>query len=66
MATTGRDLRNERRLADITTVEQAKRMGVSRATLYTLEQSAEITVERAAQYRAALADAIVAAREKVA
>jgi hypothetical protein len=41
-------------------------MGVSRATLHTLEKSAVITVERELQYRRALSDAIVKARESVA
>jgi DNA-binding XRE family transcriptional regulator len=66
MPITGLDLRLERRMADITATEIAARMGLSRATIHTLEKSAVITVERERQYRRALADAIVAAREKVA
>lgn len=66
MPITGLDLRAERRLAEITATEIAARMGVSRATLHTLEKSAVITVERELQYRRALSDAIVAARARVA
>lgn len=66
MPITGLDLRAERRRAEITATEIAARMGVSRATLHTLEKSAVITVEREVQYRRALAAAIVAAQEKVA
>lgn len=66
MPITGLDLRAERRRNEVTATEIANRMGVSRATLHTLEKSAVITVERELQYRRALADAIVAARERVA
>jgi AcrR family transcriptional regulator len=66
MPITGLDLRAERRAAEVTTRDLCARMGVSRATLYTLEKSAVVTVERVTQYRAALADAIVASREKIA
>lgn len=66
MPITGLDLRAERRLAEITATEIAARMGISRATIHTLEKSAVITVERESQYRRALADAIVAAQERVA
>lgn len=66
MPITGLDLRAERRRAEITATEIAKRMGISRATIHTLEKSAVITVERELQYRRALADAIVALSERVA
>jgi transcriptional regulator with XRE-family HTH domain len=42
MAITGPDLRRERRIAEITATEIAARMGVSRATLHTLEKSVVI------------------------
>jgi transcriptional regulator with XRE-family HTH domain len=66
MPISGLDLRVERRAADITLTEVAARMGLSRQTVHTLEKSAVLSVERVAQYRAALADAIVASKEKVA
>jgi DNA-binding XRE family transcriptional regulator len=66
MPITGLDLRTERRRADITVVDIASRMGVSRQTVHTLERSAVLTVEREVQYRRALSAAIVAAREAVA
>lgn len=66
MPITGLDLRSERRAAEITVVDVAARMGLSRQTVHTLERSAVLTIEQVAQYRAALADAIVASREKVA
>jgi transcriptional regulator with XRE-family HTH domain len=66
MPITGLDLRAERRRAEITVVEIAARMGVSRATVHTLERSAVITPARELQYRRSLADAIAAARDEVA
>jgi transcriptional regulator with XRE-family HTH domain len=66
MPITGPDLRVERRAADITVTDVAARMGLSRQSVHTLERSAVLTVERVQQYRAALADAIVASKEKVA
>lgn len=66
MPITGLDLRSERRAADITVVAVAARMGLSRQTVHTLERSAVLTIEQVAQYRAALADAIVASKERVA
>lgn len=66
MPITGLDLRSERRAADITVVDVAARMGLSRQTVHNLERAAVLTIEQVAQYRAALADAIVASREKVA
>lgn len=66
MPITGLDLRAERRDAEVTTIELAARIGVSRATLYTWEKSAVLTVEQVSQYRRALADAIEASKEKIA
>ena len=66
MPTNGLDLRAERRAANVTVVEIASRMGLSRQTVHTLERSAVITVVQAEQYRGALRDAIVASNEKVA
>jgi predicted transcriptional regulator len=66
MPITGPDLRGERRLADITVTDIAARMGVSRWTVHVLEKSAVVTIEREAQFRRALAAAIVAAKERVA
>lgn len=54
MPTTGRDLRVERRLADVTVVDVAARMGLSRQALWALERSAVVKTERAAAYRKAL------------
>lgn len=65
MPTTGPDLRSERRAADITVVEIAARMGLARQSVHTIERSATVTVERAVQYRQALADAIVASRDRL-
>lgn len=66
MTTTGLDLRAERRAADVTVKDVAARMGLSRQTVHGLESKAVLTIERVTQYRAALADAIVASRERVA
>jgi predicted DNA-binding protein (UPF0251 family) len=60
MPVTGRDLRVERRLADVTVVDVAARMGLSRQALWALERSAIVKVERAAQYRDALRGVIEA------
>ena len=54
MPTAGPTLRRERRLAEVTTVALAAAMGISRATLYTLERSAVVEPERAKQYRNAV------------
>ena len=51
MPTSGPTLRRERRSAEVTTVALAAQMGISRATLYTLERSAMVDPERAALYR---------------
>jgi DNA-binding XRE family transcriptional regulator len=66
MPITGLDLRAERRRAEVTVVDIAARMGVSRQTVHTLERAATMTTERELQYRRALAAAISAATEKVA
>lgn len=66
MPITGPDLRSERRTADVTVVDIAARMGLSRQAVHVLERSAVITTERVAQYRAALRDAIEASRERIA
>jgi predicted transcriptional regulator len=66
MPISGPDLRSERRAADITVVDIAARMGLSRQAIHVLEKSVAITIERATQYRRALADAIEASREKIA
>jgi transcriptional regulator with XRE-family HTH domain len=58
--TTGRELRTERRLAEITVTDVAARMGLSRQAVSTLEQRAVVNPERVEQYRAALRDAIEA------
>jgi DNA-binding XRE family transcriptional regulator len=54
MPTAGPTLRRERRIADITTVALAKEMGISRATLYTLERAAVVSPEQVAAHRAAV------------
>lgn len=54
MPTSGPTLRRERRRAEITTVALAKEMGISRATLYTLEQSATPTAEYVIRHREAV------------
>jgi transcriptional regulator with XRE-family HTH domain len=66
MPITGLDLRAERRAADITVVEIAARMGLSRQAVHNLERSVVITVERAEAYRTALRDATVASKAQVA
>ncbi len=66
MPITGPDLRAERRAADITVTDVAARMQLSRQTVHAMERAAAVTVERVTQYRAALSDAIVASRERVA
>lgn len=66
MPVSGRTLRNERRLAEITTLDLKERMGISRTTLYHLEKTEVLTVEQVERYRDALRDAIEASRAKVA
>ena len=62
MPTSGRELRLERVTADVTVTALAERIGLSRQSVWVIERSATVTTERAAQYRAALRDAIEAAR----
>lgn len=66
MPITGLDLRAKRRAANITVVDIAARMGLSRQTIHTLERSAVITIEQADGYLAALRDATEASKAKVA
>jgi transcriptional regulator with XRE-family HTH domain len=57
MPTTGPHLRAERRAEDITVVDIAARMGVTRQTVHALERSAIVWKDQALLYRKALADA---------
>lgn len=66
MPITGLDLRAERRAADVTVVDIAARMGLSRQAVHALERSAVLTIERVEHYRQSLRDAIVASGERVA
>ena len=66
MPITGPDLRAERRRFEVTVVDVAERMGVSRQTIHALEKAAVLNPERELQYRRALAAAIAAASERVA
>lgn len=66
MPPTGPDLRSERRAADITVVEIAARMGLSRQTVHGLERAALLPIERVEQYRRALVDAIEASQARLA
>ena len=54
MPTRGPSLRRERRNAEVTTVALAKQLGISRQTLWSLENAAEVTPERASEYREAV------------
>lgn len=54
MPTPGKTLRRERRAKEITTVDLARQMGISRATLWTIEKSAEVDPGRVVDYRAAV------------
>ena len=65
MATQGRDLRIERAIADISVKRLGEQMGLSRQALWALERRAEVSEERAAQYRRALRD-IIETSERVA
>ncbi len=65
MPTSGPELRRERRAKELTTVAVHTYMGISRATLYTLERSAEVEPERVAAYREAI-KALTAAKETAA
>jgi predicted transcriptional regulator len=62
----GPELRAERRAAEVTVVDIAARMGLSRQSVHVLEGSAIVSIERVEQYRKALADAIETARRGVA
>ena len=54
MATTGKTLRIERLRAEVTMVDLAARMGLSRQSLWVLERSAKVDPTRVLEYRAAL------------
>lgn len=54
MATTGTDLKVERVKANVTIVDLAARMGLSRQTLWGIERAARVAPERVNQYRQAL------------
>lgn len=62
MPITGLDLRAERRAADITVVDIAARMGLSRQAVHALERSAIVKADRLLLYRAALRDAMMASQ----
>ena len=59
MPTTGPQLRKYRRACEVSTVEVARRMGISRMTLYVLEKSAVVDQDKADLYRQAVRDATV-------
>lgn len=63
MPYTGPDLRADRRAAEITVVDIAARMGLSRQAVHVLEGSAVVKTDRALAYLAALRDAKTAARD---
>lgn len=54
---TGPLLRAERRAADITVIDVASRMGLSRQAVHRLEADCEPSADRVAAYRTALEDA---------
>lgn len=58
MPTTGKQLRRLRRSKDVTVVGVAARMGLSRQAVWGIERAAEVSPDRAEQYRRAVADAI--------
>lgn len=66
MPITGLDLRAERRAADITVIDIAARMRLSRQAVHAMERSAIVTVERVDLYRSALRDAIMASEARIA
>jgi hypothetical protein len=66
MPVRGPDLRAERRAAEVTVTDLSARMGLSRYTVHVMEGAAVVTPERAEAYRKALADAIQAAKDRVA
>lgn len=55
MATAGKTLKVERVRAEVTIVDLAAQMGLSRQSLWVLERSASVAPLRVAQYRTALA-----------
>jgi transcriptional regulator with XRE-family HTH domain len=63
MATTGRELRVERLLAEVSVVAIAARMGLSRQAVWALERMASVKADRALAYRAALRDASATSEE---
>jgi transcriptional regulator with XRE-family HTH domain len=63
MPLTGLDLRAERRAAEITVVDIAARMGLSRQAVHALERAAIVKTDRALLYHSALRDAKLAARD---
>lgn len=54
MTTSGTDLKVERVRANVTIIDLAARMGLSRQTLWGLERAARVAPERVTQYREAL------------
>lgn len=54
MPIAGRDLRKERRSAEVTTVDLAAQMGISRQTLWVIEQAGAVELDRVNQYLSAL------------
>lgn len=54
MQTSGNDLKVERVRANLTVQDLAARMGVVRQTVWSIEKSAHVKPDRAAEYRAAL------------
>jgi transcriptional regulator with XRE-family HTH domain len=63
MPITGLDLRAERRAAEVTVVDIAARMGLSRQAVHALERSAIVKTDRVLLYRQALSDALMASRD---
>lgn len=57
MATAGKTLKRERTRALISATALAARMGISRQTLWIIEQAAEVDAARVVAYREALHDA---------
>lgn len=54
MQTSGTDLKVERVRANVTIVDLAARMGLSRQALWGIERAAHVAPDRIAQYRQAL------------
>ena len=55
MATTGKELRLHRQAADLLVKDVAREMGVSTATLWTIERRAEVPSAQAEKFREAVA-----------